>query len=78
MEKPRLWPCKPLQGLIFRTTLHNDHIFHDLGECTVILVVIRSDFELIQFLDETPPTIQNSSRWDATFCGITSRAMLFA
>ena len=39
----------------------------------------RSNFEFfMSFFDEIPLSIQNSSRWDATFCGVTSGAILFA
>ena len=32
----------------------------------------------IPFFDEIPPSKQNSLRWDAAFCGVTSGAILFA
>ena len=32
----------------------------------------------IQFFDKNSISKQNSPRWDATFCGITSGAILFA
>ena len=35
------------------------------------------DFFLLIF-DEIPLSKQNSPRWDAAFCGITSGAILFA
>ena len=32
----------------------------------------------ILFFDEIPLSKQNSPRWDAAFCGVTSGAILFA
>ena len=52
--------------------------FH-LGESTFIFRGIRSDFEfLFLFFDDIPLSKQNSPRWDATFSGVTSGAILFA
>ena len=54
------------------------HYYH-LGESTFIFRGVRSDFlNFIQFFDENFPSKQNSPRWDAAFCGVTSGAMLFA
>ena len=54
------------------------HYYH-LGESTFIFRGARSDFLFfIQFFDEIPLSKQNSPRWDAAFCGVTSGAMLFA
>ena len=33
---------------------------------------------LYSFFDEFPVSKQNSPRWDAAFCGVTSGAILFA
>ena len=52
------------------------HCYH-LGESTVIIRNIRSDFEFLFHFDVTPLSIQNSPRWDAAFCGVTSGAILF-
>ena len=53
------------------------HHYH-LGESTVIIRDLRSDFEFLFHFDEIPPSKQNSPRWDAAFCGVTSGAILFA
>ena len=54
------------------------HYYH-LGESTFILRGIRSDCEfLIQFSMSIPLSKQNSPRWDAAYCGVTSGAILFA
>ena len=52
------------------------HHYH-LGQSTFIIRGIRSDFEFL-FFDEIPLSKQNSPRWDAAFCGVTSGAILFA
>ena len=56
---------------------------YKLGESTFIFrcVIIRCDFYLfffISFFDEISLCKQNSQRWDAALCGVTSGAMLFA
>ena len=55
------------------------HHYH-LGKYTFIFRGIRSIFFLlfIQFTDENSLSKQYSPRWDATLCGVTSGAMLFA
>ena len=53
------------------------HHYH-LDESTVIIRDIMSDFEFYSFFDEIPLSKQNSPRWDAAFCGVTSGAILFA
>ena len=45
--------------------------FSFLGESGVFL-------HFIPFFDEIPVSIQNSPRWDAAFCGVTSGAIMFA
>ena len=56
-------------------TIGFSHYYH-LGEATFIMRGISSDFKYI--LDENPLSKQNSPRWDAEFCGVTSGAILFA
>ena len=53
---------------------HHNH----LGESTVILGASRVILIFISFFDEVPISKQNSPRWDAAFCGVTSGAILFA
>ena len=48
------------------------------GESTFIFRVIRSDFKFLFHFPETPLSKQNSPRWNAVFCGVTSRAIPFA
>ena len=50
------------------------HPYH-LDESTFIFRDIRSNFS---FFDEIHKSKQNSTRKNATFCGVTSRATLFA
>ena len=52
-----------------------------LDESTFIFRGVMSDFFFlffISFIVEFPPSKQNSPRWDAAFCGVTSGAILFA
>ena len=42
------------------------------------LGVLGVIFIFISFFDEISLSKQNSPRWDAAFCGVTSGAMLFA
>ena len=49
-----------------------DGLHYHLDESTLIFRGIRSDF------DEISLSKQNSPRWDAAFCGVTSWAILFA
>ena len=53
---------------------------YQLDESTFIFRGVRSDFYffLSDFCDEISLGKQNSPRWDAAFCGITSAAMPFA
>ena len=54
------------------------HQYH-LDESTLIFRVFRCDFKILfHFFDEISLCKQNSPRWDAVFCDITSGAMLFA
>ena len=40
--------------------------------------VYRTNGPLLSFFDENKLSKQNSPRWDAAFCGVTSGAILFA
>ena len=51
---------------------------YQLGEFTFIFRGVRSVLIFISFIDKIPPSKQNSPRWDAAFCGVTSGAILFA
>ena len=52
---------------------------YQLDESTFIFRGVKSDFYLfIKFFDDIPLSKQNSPRWDAAFCGVTSGAILFA
>ena len=52
---------------------------YQLDESTFIFRGVGSDFYFfIQFSDEIPLSKQDSPRWDAAFCGVTSGAILFA
>ena len=64
----------------FNPYLTNGFSHHyQLGEPTFIFRGVMSDYEFLsRFFDEIPPSKQNSPRWDAAFCGVTSGAMLFA
>ena len=55
------------------------HRYH-LDESIFIFRSVRSDFcfFFISFFDEFSLSKQNSPRWDAAFCGVTSGAILFA
>ena len=49
---------------------------YHLVESTLLFRGIRSDFLLfIPFFDEITFSKQNSPRWDAAFCGVTSGAI---
>ena len=51
---------------------------HHLGESTFTLRGIRRDIEFLFYIsDEIPLSKQNSPRWDAAICGVTSGAILF-
>ena len=50
------------------------HPYH-LDESTFTFRGIRGNF---LFVDKFPASKQNSPRWDATFCGVTSGVILFA
>ena len=59
-------------------TNENSHHYH-LDESIFIFRGIRSDlFIFYSFFDENHVSKQNSPRWDAAFCGVTSAAILFA
>ena len=60
--------------------LTNGFSHHDqLGESTFNFRGVRCDFDFfISFFDEISLSKQNSPRWDAAFCGVTSGAVLFA
>ena len=51
---------------------------YHLDESTLTFRGIRSIFFCISLFDEIPVSKQNGPRWDAAFCGVTSRAILFA
>ena len=51
---------------------------YDLDESTSILGASGVIFHFISFFDEIHVSKQNSPRWDATFCGVTSGAIQFA
>ena len=54
------------------------HHYH-LDESIFIFRGVRNDFYFfISFFDEISLCKQNSPRWDAAFCGVTSGAILFA
>ena len=55
------------------------HPYH-LDESTFIYRGIMSVFVFIftSFFYENPVSKQNSPRWEAAFCGVTSGAILFA
>ena len=54
------------------------HPYH-FDEPTFIFSGIRSNFSFFfSFFDENQVSKQNSPRWDAAFCGVTSGAILFA
>ena len=65
---------------IINPYLTNGFSYHyQSGESTFSFRGIRSDLKIcIQFFDEIPLSKQNSPRWDAAFCGVTSGAILFA
>ena len=67
--------------LMFKPYLTNgfSHYYH-LSDSTFIFRGVRSDFYFFFYLifDEISACKQNSPRWDAAFCGVTSWAMLFA
>ena len=54
----------------------NDH--YHLHDSTFILGESGEIFNFISFFHEIPLSKQNSHRWDVTFCGVTSGAILFA
>ena len=52
---------------------------YHLDESTFIFRGVMCDFYFFfSFLDEISLCKQNSPRWEAAFCGVTSGAMLFA
>ena len=52
---------------------------YQLGESTSVFRGVRSYFDFfILFFDEISLCKQNSPRWDAAYCGVTSGAILFA
>ena len=51
---------------------------YQLDESTFILVLLGVILIFISFFDEISLCKQNSARWVAAFCGVTSGAMLFA
>ena len=52
---------------------------YQLDESSLTFRGIRSNFSfLFHFFDEYTVSKQNSPRWDAAFCGVTSGAILFA
>ena len=52
---------------------------YQLDESTFIFRGVSSEFYFsISSFDEISLCKQNSPRWDAAFCGVTSGAMLFA
>ena len=54
------------------------HPYH-LDEPTLVFRGIRSSFSfLLNFSDANHKSKQNSLRWDAAFCGVTSGAILVA
>ena len=56
----------------------SSHHYH-LGESTFVFRGFRCDFTCLSFyFDEISLSKQNSPRWDASFCGVTSGAILFA
>ena len=53
-------------------------MYYHLDESIFIFTGVRGNFSfLFSFLDEIPVSKQNSPRFDATFCSITSGAILF-
>ena len=68
--------------LFFNPLLTNGLAHHyQLGELTFIFRDVRSDFFFLilsHFFDEITFSKQNSPRWDAKFCGVTSGAVMFA
>ena len=44
----------------------------------IILIFVASGVICISFFDKNHVNKQNSPRWDAAFCGVTSGAILFA
>ena len=54
------------------------HHYHS-GQSTFIFRGVKSDFYFFYLIfDEISLCKQNSPRWDAAFCGVTSGAILFA
>ena len=64
----------------FNLYLTNGFSHHyQLGKSTFIFGVLGVMFIFfISFVDKISVCKQNSPRWDAAFCGVTSRTMLFA
>ena len=63
-----IWSINPLVTNGISQSYHFD-------ESTFVLRGIRSNFS---FFDEIHVSKQNSPRWDAAFCSVTSGAILFA
>ena len=54
-----------------------DHHYH-LGESTVMLGALRVTLIFIPFFKDMLLSKQNSPRWVAAFCGVTSEANIIA
>ena len=68
-------PCSPVEPYLTNGFSHH----YDLGESTFNFRGVRNDFYFLSdFFYEISLCKQNSPRWDAVFCGVTSGAMLFA
>ena len=71
--------CAPDRGKINPLLTNGFSHHYQLGESTLILGVCRVIFIFfISFFNEISLCKQNSPIWDAAFCGVTSRAILFA
>ena len=81
IQKGRLRKLCPIMRfkchLLINTLVTNElsHHYH-YGESTFIFRGIRSGFKFL-FFNEFSQSKQNSPRWDAAFCGVTSKAILF-
>ena len=67
-----------LSGSIYQLVTNGLSHPNYLDESIVIFRGIRSYFPfLFHFFDKIPLSKQNSLRWDAAYCGVTSGAILF-
>ena len=73
------FPTRRLKCCIINLSLTNGFAYHyHLGDCTASLRGSRSYSNFyLRIFDENPLSKQNSPRWDAAICGVTSGAMLF-